>query len=51
MNEVDDLVKRIIKGEAEVSTEDLQIYVNNSEEVERQLKEYQEEYQRRLDAL
>ena len=47
MNEVDDLVRRIISGEAEVSTEDLQIYVNNSEEVEERLREYQ----RRVDAL
>lgn len=39
MSNIEKLVRKIIQGDSDVSKEDIQIYVNYSEEIERRLKE------------
>lgn len=51
MSELDKLVSRMLRGEDVNSDEDLQLYKNNSEEVERRLKEAWEDYERRVATL
>ena len=36
---IDNLIEKLIAGSSEMSREDLQLYVNNTEEIERRLSE------------
>jgi hypothetical protein len=36
---INKLIKKIIKGSSKITKEDLQLYVNHAEEIERRLKE------------
>ena len=42
-SKVDKLVEKIVAGKFPTSKEELQLYVNNSEEIERRLKNISEE--------
>ena len=51
MSEVEELVWKIVKGEEITSKEDLQLYKNHTDEVERCLIEAWETYERRVNVI